>query len=270
MRSSKKVANSTKAKDTKLHRRGSESIKELRRICQKPGEIERVSLYSYLHRYPSIYLTKLFLHTPFTANQVTFLLVLLTIPIGYLFYLGEMWSYIAGLALAYFIAVLDRVDGEMARYDQKTSMRGVYLDALMHITILLAIWSGLTTSVYLQTGSLLIIVFGASALMFSLAQSASADKKAILTLEGELKSLRIKGSVGRSANPVSSAPRKGKGLQVFIKKYYQIPSIPQGYFKEFLLIFVLFSRADLFIIFFGVYMPLYWLLYVTVTSISLK
>lgn len=115
-----------------------ESIKELRKICQEQKTIGKnfALAKGYLfHRRFSIYLTKFFLiFFPFIKpNFISFLMILASLS-GFVFlvvYEGGYWPL--GIFLFYFGFLLDRVDGEVARYKKSFPLRGVYLDEIYHV-----------------------------------------------------------------------------------------------------------------------------------------
>lgn len=109
------------------------SIRELRKICQRKRNVwfwrDRID------RFFSIYLTKFFLYTGLTPNQITVIVMLLGIASAF-FYMPGLYVYsLIGLFLHHFSFVLDAVDGEVARYRKMMSTRGVYLDLMTHIIV---------------------------------------------------------------------------------------------------------------------------------------
>lgn len=48
---------------------------------------------------------------------------------------GSVALSLSGIMLLYFSFLLDKVDGEIARYTQKESLKGVYIDELYHVLI---------------------------------------------------------------------------------------------------------------------------------------
>lgn len=113
------------------------TIHELREELQreKIEGRERPWGYRLLQRGPSIYLTWFFIKTPFTPNQIT----LSSIGIGVLgacLTASPAWeTKLIGLALLYLNLLLDRVDGEVARYKKIYSLKGIYGDELNHLLI---------------------------------------------------------------------------------------------------------------------------------------
>lgn len=114
-----------------------ESIQNLREITQKEKleNRERPWGYRLFQRGPSIFLTWLLVRTPLTPNTITLLSILSGLGGAYLL-LCPAW-YIKLLAIFFFYLhlVLDRVDGEVARYKKIFSLKGIYLDELNHYII---------------------------------------------------------------------------------------------------------------------------------------
>lgn len=116
-----------------------ESIKELRVKLQT-----NVLGHPILQRVPSIYLTRVFLATNVTANQVSAAMIIVGVISGVVVAFGYVW---AGLALVYLSLVLDAVDGEIARYGKIFSLRGIFLDLVNHLVVFGAFFLGLTLTV---------------------------------------------------------------------------------------------------------------------------
>lgn len=114
-----------------------ESIKDLREKLQreKLENRERPWGYRLFQRGPSVYLTWILLHTPITPNTVTLVSILSGLGGAYLL-LCPTWKFkLIALFLFYLNLLLDRVDGEIARYKKQFSLKGIYLDELNHYII---------------------------------------------------------------------------------------------------------------------------------------
>jgi phosphatidylglycerophosphate synthase len=110
----------------------SESIKELREICQATRENEFLQMSWFSKnclRKVSIYFTKLFLLMKISANQATFIGLLMGIAAGIFLTFGSALFWIIGALLLYLFLVFDDVDGEIARYTKTASPRGAFWDA---------------------------------------------------------------------------------------------------------------------------------------------
>lgn len=151
-----------------------ESIKELRKICQTPKDIHNYEgLFNYFRvriwRVPSIYVTKLFLYTPITANQVTMLMIFLGFVISFLFSFGSYWYSVAAAILIEVVYLLDAVDGEVARYKKQPSITGVFLDIILHLANMAVPFIGITIGVYRMNPGLDVVALGLLATLFTLA-----------------------------------------------------------------------------------------------------
>ena len=110
------------------------SISELRIITQTAKSHNKNWHYT-IHRQLSIYLTWLLLHFRLNANQVTILSFLCGILGAMLIIFGgQEWS-LFGLFLFYIYFLLDKVDGEIARFRKQQSLRGICLDYIGHLII---------------------------------------------------------------------------------------------------------------------------------------
>lgn len=107
-------------------------IATLREICHR-GKLEkdRRSWYA-ASRSVAIYITWLLIHTGITANQVTLMTVSLALAGAILLATPPAWLSLcgAGVMLAYHL--LDKVDGDVARYRRTFSIVGVYMDEVGH------------------------------------------------------------------------------------------------------------------------------------------
>ena len=112
----------------------------------------------------SIYITKFLLYTPVTANNVTFMMLVLGI-IGPIFLFNGF--FVTGLLLLHLVVILDNVDGEIARYKNQKSMMGKYLDGVYHVVVSQFMLFGYAYGVYSLYPSKLLIIFGFLAAAFS-------------------------------------------------------------------------------------------------------
>ena len=99
----------------------------------KPGmklQDSHAALFKRFLRRTSIYLAKLLVKTPITPNQITWFMLILHIPIMYLFYIGNHFEVILGGLLWTFSHYLDYVDGSLARLRQSQSNYGFWIDKI--------------------------------------------------------------------------------------------------------------------------------------------
>jgi len=111
------------------------TIQELKKICQ---EIRRETDDWYMWhvlRKISIRVTWLLLHTPISANGVTFLFIINGMLICIVFIFGTKLAFFIGSLMLQFWYVLDMVDGEIARYRKQSVATGRFFDYMAHYII---------------------------------------------------------------------------------------------------------------------------------------
>ena len=138
-----------------------ESISELRKICQT--KYRRISRSEFIHRAISIYITKLVLGTSISANQITVLDFVVGLVAVILISFTNIFITFAGLFLLLLWAVLDCVDGEVARYRGTVSVMGQYLDCLSSTAIVPVLFMSLTFRLYGAFHDITVFIFGFSA-----------------------------------------------------------------------------------------------------------
>lgn len=117
------------------------TIKQLKEICQPHRtKTQRSRDFGYLkHRELSIYITKailLFSGSKIRANQISIFNIFFGLIILLLLAVAEDRLFlIVLLFLFYFSFLLDKVDGEIARYRKTITLQGVYLDDIYHLFV---------------------------------------------------------------------------------------------------------------------------------------
>ena len=115
-------------------------IREMREICQHrkrnaEGQMVLVGHWfvtSFVRRF-SIYITWLFVRTGISANTTTLLTILCGLAGAALCIPHIFWLNVIGACLLMLDEVFDCVDGEIARWTKKSSLRGLYLDLAGHL-----------------------------------------------------------------------------------------------------------------------------------------
>ncbi len=105
---------------------------------------------AYLNRSCSRLLTRLFLRTPLTPNQITVLSFLTGLLGASCFLLGSYGGSVLGALLLQFSTVLDCVDGEVARVKMLESPLGEWLDITLDTVVHIAIFLGVGVAVWKQ------------------------------------------------------------------------------------------------------------------------
>lgn len=151
-----------------------ESIKELRVKLQT-----NVLGHPILQRVPSIYLTRLFLLTNVTANQVSVAMIVVGAASGAALAFGFVWT---GFLLLYAGILLDAVDGEIARYRRTFSLPGVYLDLVNHVAVHAMFFLGLTlwVSEARTAANMLVLICGALGALAMSMRRANGDLHRVL------------------------------------------------------------------------------------------
>ena len=112
------------------------TIAQLREVCQPASVTGRSNAEHwvadlYLRRI-SLYLTKLLLKTPITANGVTYLMILTGISISFALQISGITGLIIAFLLSQLQMLWDCCDGEIARWKNTQSPKGVFLDRVGH------------------------------------------------------------------------------------------------------------------------------------------
>ena len=107
-------------------------ISELRQICQSCKFARDKRWWRILWRKISIYITWVLLHTRITANQISAITILLAILSTIMLAFTSPLIALCGPLIYVIYVLLDKVDGEIARYSKRFSIVGVYLDELGH------------------------------------------------------------------------------------------------------------------------------------------
>ncbi len=112
------------------------AVAELRRICHKDesvyGAIPPISK-RFIHPHVSIHLTRLFLLLGVHGETVTLLMALTGIAGAFCFLAQSAAWRLAGCFLLIASWILDHCDGEVLRYQGRSSAYGILLDRLTHV-----------------------------------------------------------------------------------------------------------------------------------------
>ena len=141
-------------------------------------------------RFISRQLTRLFLKTSLTPNQITFLSLLIGLGSAWCFYLGTFFSGITGALLLLVSALVDCTDGEIARLKFMETSWGaqfdIFCDNIVHFFVFFSIGMGL----FFATGDPLYKLYGGLAVFGSLVAfmilSSSIVKKKQAAGQGEI------------------------------------------------------------------------------------
>jgi len=112
------------------------TIAQLRAICQPPSVTGRSNAEHWVAdlylRKLSPYLTRLLLKTPITANGVTYLMIITGVSISAALQIPGFFGLFVAFLLSQLQMLWDCCDGEIARWRETQSPKGVFLDRVGH------------------------------------------------------------------------------------------------------------------------------------------
>jgi len=195
------------------------------RIREAAGKPSRHVVDRWFARKVSIYITWLLLHTPISANQVT--LLSLAVMLGGLACIaaGTAALLAVGAALLLLAYILDCCDGEVARYRNQTSLRGEYLDALVHAATIPAMFLAAGMGLMLRTGKPDALWLGAAA-----AIAAMNPAKAALAAVRDSAGRRTTAASAESATSDAAQPPVPRAKQVYLSTLGRLLIFPNSMF----------------------------------------
>lgn len=101
--------------------------------------------------------------TPITPNMVSLIGVIVSIYSGYLFSKGGYWYGVAAALVTYVSALLDHIDGAIARIKSKESDFGAHFDTLCDYIFYISFGLSMTAGLYRGTGNPFYIWLGVAA-----------------------------------------------------------------------------------------------------------
>ncbi|HLD46024.1 MAG TPA: NTP transferase domain-containing protein [bacterium] len=115
--------------------------------CRKPtdGIVSR-----NFNRHVSLFISKRLVNTPLTANQITFIVLLLGLLSGFLASLGTYTTYLLAAILFKLTSILDGVDGEISKVKLTSSKFGQWLDTLCDNTTYIVFLLGTIVGLFRQ------------------------------------------------------------------------------------------------------------------------
>lgn len=211
------------------------SVKEIREKYDK-GDKRR-------SRYYVAYITKLFLYTPITANQLTIGSTLFAAIAILLVATGNFWYTLLGAIFLNLFLILDVVDGTIARVRNTVSKLGLYYEFISHGFLTPFFFVGLTFGVYNNDPNLNYILLGFSATFFAgyiaylsmanqncrLSDASEITFEPIKSLEATITRIFLPSSFSRAANILLFAALF-QGLDIMLVVYGMLMPI-EAFFK---------------------------------------
>ena len=137
--------------------------KNLKKVIGRPNEIDPYA--KYFIRPISIWFTWVFVRTPLNANHVTIIQEIFGIIGAVLFACGR---FVLGALFLQLGFIMDNSDGEVARWKNQQSESGKFLDLIGHMIVIPSYYFGLGLGLYLQQGTIVTLIMGFLAGLFSL------------------------------------------------------------------------------------------------------
>ena len=139
------------------------TIKNLKKVISRPNEIDPYA--KYFIRPISIWFTWVFVRTPLRANHITIIQEIFGIIGAVLFACGR---FVLGALFLQLGFIMDNSDGEVARWKNQQSESGKFLDLIGHMIVIPFYFFGLGLGLYLQQGTIVTLIMGFLAGLFSL------------------------------------------------------------------------------------------------------
>jgi len=208
-----------------------------------------------LSRKISVYFTWIFLNASLSPNNVTLIAFFFGF-LSFVFFLSG--NYFCSLFAIFFYqlhVIFDACDGEVARYKNKSSLKGVYLDLIGHVIINPLIILGIAIGAYVNNNtflpSLTFLIFGFMGIIgYTINNFIKIKKYEVYLYKKEIKKLE----------EISDNLKKG-----FLKKNKSFLSVIKEEFLELFrkvifnnyFLFGVFNILPLLVIILGIFYPLY-------------
>ena len=187
-------------------------------------------------------LTRIFLLSPITPNQITLLSLLCGVGAAALFATGHYTQGIGAALLYQLTCILDNCDGEVARAKNMRSVFGSWLDIAVDFLADMALFTGLAVGAG-QSGH----NFFSVKIFWALAISGSVMHFGLVVAE------KLKG-FGPAAFSVPN-PDQGSRTSVFFRLF---DALREGEASWLVLGFALFGQTHLLLFLAGIYMQVLW------------
>jgi phosphatidylglycerophosphate synthase len=120
------------------------TIKELREKCKK----NYWSPWNRMVHEVGFYFTKPFINTKVTSNQITVFWLFLGLLGSWFVLKASYGNMLIGILIFHLANFFDCVDGDLARYRNKSSVKGIYLEQIAHHITIISMLTALTFAVF--------------------------------------------------------------------------------------------------------------------------
>lgn len=226
------------------------SIKEMKKMFHNPN-YSKITIHLYKHI--SVYLTRILLMLPFSANFWSFMIMVLTLISAGFLLLGTYSHQITGMVFLHLAFLLDTSDGEIALYRKTYSLRGKFYDQMGHGAFPI-IHFALGTGIFFSGGKIIYLLLGCSSLFFHAYCNHNRWAYVHILKEG-----------GRDINCImkkESMPKKI--LRLFTMGNFEFET------GAILFISIALGLDTLIVTLFGIWLPIRWLVQISIFSYDLK
>jgi phosphatidylglycerophosphate synthase len=136
------------------------SFKDIRSLQPPPMSEGYIG---FFYRELSLPITWFLVQTPITANQISLFWILVSIVGICLLATGNYTAAIFGALCLEFVILLDRADGDVARYKDERTLVGRFIDLAGHTIIKSTLFIGVSLGVYWAQPRLWVLLLGISA-----------------------------------------------------------------------------------------------------------
>lgn len=139
-----------------------------RKLWNSLGSSSDGGVDTYFNRPLGRFLSKVLIHTPVTPNQVTVVSAVIGLVSAWFFAQGTHWAGLAGALLLQLSALVDCVDGDVARVVFKESPIGKWLDIGLDQVVHVAVFAAIAIGLSQQASDVPVLWLGLSAVVGAL------------------------------------------------------------------------------------------------------
>ena len=191
------------------------NITDLREKCQSSRRACDTWHGRNIARKLSIYITVVFINLRIGAMAATTIFLFSGIVACLTFFVGTRIAFLVGALILQLWYILDHVDGEVARYNEESSLTGLYYDELSHYIVHPLVFFSIGFGLFRITGDTAFIMIGFLAGFGIALLSLVVDLKKLVALE------YAKGS-SSATESVQTTEQQGGSLVRFVFSKFHI------------------------------------------------
>lgn len=231
------------------------NLKLLEKRTAKKGQ-QKSHPYALFFRKAALPITRELIKTNITPNMVSWLNIFLVFVVGVLFILNKTIFLISGIVLLYIIHILDKVDGQMARYKKKFTKQGAFLDEQLHNMLKPIIFVSLGVGLFIFEKNIYSLIGGFLVGLFSLLIN-NAYLQRLLVLNSQIENRFQDSKINKKI--ISGKNALGLPIKACISYINML-------IKEVLLVFIIIGKIEFAVYFYTVFFAVYWLIHFFIIS----